>query len=134
MALLDPVVYAAAKANALNAFDQTAQVLRRAGAGTNRTSDGGMGETWTPTAAGVVPAMLTPYFGRRAGRDIVQGAREENLSFWQILLPAGTDVKVTDRVQLPPDSNLKNNLFRIVAVAETASYEMERRVLAAKLQ
>jgi hypothetical protein len=114
----------------LRAMTSTGSVLQHQ---QTRTATGGIADdqtTWTATAqtAAGIPCRVQPYLGRREGREYGRVLREENLSYWEIWLPATVSVGIENRVLVD------GTQYRVLATTVNQSFEPVRRCLCLEVQ
>lgn len=101
---------------------ETASILRR-----STTSDGAGGrlETWTTVTAGLSARVTAQGMQPWEKMDRIEG-RVISTTVWIIALPAGTDIRPADRINV----STLDRTYDVIASDGPASFEIERSVQA----
>jgi len=107
-----------------------ATIYRRA-----MTEDDSGGEVadWS-TKVGKVKCRLSATSVRGRARDIVRGGKIEAAEPWIVSLPVGTDLEVTDRLEIVCESRPDlTSTYEVVSSVDPRSFEVNLRVIVKKV-
>jgi hypothetical protein len=86
------------------------------------------------TKIGEVKCRLSAQSVKSRARDIVRGGKIEAAEPWMVSLPIGTDLEVTDRLEIVCQSRPDlTSTYEVVSSAEPRSYDVNLRVIVKKV-
>lgn len=118
------------RATANRLLPDDATIYRRA-----MTADDSGSETpdWS-TKVGEVKCRLSATSVKSRARDIVRGEQIEAAEPWIVSLPVGTDLEVTDRLEIICESRPDvTTTYEVVSATDPRSFEVNLRVIVKKV-